>query len=416
MAHRLLSLPFFALFCLLFAVIPLSTAPVFASEQAVLPDGQAFLDLVEADLASGRLSAEEALLIRFQYGFAADKLPSRYEVAGFSPLRCATPLINEYYNLRSRLSKDTVELIDNWLRPSAAKMVHLSPSGRFSLTYDTSGADAVPVADVDPANGVPDYVENVALYFDEVWAVEIDTLGFAAPPLAGGTYAVSFESMQYYGYVAIVSPVPGATRIVMHNTFVGFPGNDDPAGTAVGAGKVTAAHEFKHATQYIATRWAEGGWSELDATWVEDVVFDEVNDYYHYLTGESPLREPAVPLDGGANTTGLIQVTKLLAHGLVAAGKSSYARPMGTTSIRQQAVKTITQCDDVNAASAAVPQQQSWPWRVMRFCRIKALISNDDIRTAAAINTGFYYLGSSMRGIFFCSRCCSFLSACSEIS
>ncbi len=304
MAHRLLSLPFFALFCLLFAVIPLSTAPVFASEQAVLPDGQAFLDLVEADLASGRLSAEEALLIRFQYGFAADKLPSRYEVAGFSPLRCATPLINEYYNLRSRLSKDTVELIDNWLRPSAAKMVHLSPSGRFSLTYDTSGADAVPVADVDPANGVPDYVENVALYFDEVWAVEIDTLGFAAPPLAGGTYAVSFESMQYYGYVAIVSPVPGATRIVMHNTFVGFPGNDDPAGTAVGAGKVTAAHEFKHATQYIATRWAEGGWSELDATWVEDVVFDEVNDYYHYLTGESPLREPAVPLDGGANTTG----------------------------------------------------------------------------------------------------------------
>jgi hypothetical protein len=302
MAHRPLSL--FALFCLLLTVAPLSTAPVCASEQAVLPDGQAFLDLVEADLANGLLTAEEALLIRFQYGFEPGKLPARYELGGFSPLRCATPLIAEYYDLRSRLSKDTVEMIDNWLQPSAGKMLYVSPSGRFSLMYDTSGTDAIAADDIDPVNGVPDYVEKVALYFDEVWAMEVDTLAFAAPPLDGGTYDVSFESMQYYGYTTVVSPVTGSTRIVMHNTYVGFPGNDDPAGTVVGAAKVTAAHEFKHATQYLSTRWNEGGWGELDATWVEDMVFDEVNDYYNYLTGESPLREPGLPLDGGAHTTG----------------------------------------------------------------------------------------------------------------
>ncbi len=160
----------------------------------------------------------------------------------------------------------------------------------------------MPSLDISPANGIPDFVENVALYFDKSWAVAVDSLGFGTP--AGAVYQVSFESMQYYGYTTVVSAATGETRIVMHNTYVGFPENEDPEGVVAGAAKVTAAHEFKHATQYATSRWSEGGWVELDATWFEDVVYDQVNDYYNYLNGESPLRQPAIPLDGGANTTG----------------------------------------------------------------------------------------------------------------
>jgi len=267
-------------------------------------NGLEFLSLINGDRASGLITVEEAILYRFQYGFSPADLPVRYRVASFSPLRCATALIEEYYRERPRLSKETVDRIDSWLLPGTGKLQYISPSGRFSFTYETAGTDAVPATDLTPANGIPDYVENVAAYFDESWAVEVDAFGFMAPPTIAGTYSVSFESMQYYGYTTIVDSGAGQTRIVMHNTYIGFPDNEDPAGNITGAAKVTAAHEFKHATQFAATRWVEGGWVELDATWAEELVYDQVNDYYNYLTGESPMRHPELPLDGGAGNTG----------------------------------------------------------------------------------------------------------------
>ena len=55
----------------------------------------------------------------------------------------------------------------------------------------------------------------------------------------------------------------------MHSDFLSFPPNEDPEGTAIGAAKVTAAHEFKHAVQFATSAWSENGlWPELDATWV----------------------------------------------------------------------------------------------------------------------------------------------------
>ncbi len=96
--------------------------PVMAA--APLPDGQAFEALVASDLAAGTLTAEEALLLRFQYGFSASELPPRYQVAGFSPLPCATGLIAAYYRERPRLTNDTVTRIDGWLQPATDKLLY----------------------------------------------------------------------------------------------------------------------------------------------------------------------------------------------------------------------------------------------------------------------------------------------------
>ncbi len=99
--------------------------------------------------------------------------------------------------------------------------------------------------------------------------------------------------MRAYGYTT-----PGGvdgnelTRIVLHNTFLGFPPNDDPAGNQIGAMKVTCAHEFKHASQRVHSNWSEGGWVELDATWAEEFVYDYVNDCYNYLGNGSALSQP----------------------------------------------------------------------------------------------------------------------------
>jgi hypothetical protein len=80
---------------------------------------------------------------------------------------------------------------------------------------------------------------------------------------------------------------------------VGFPANQDPDGSVQGAAKVTVAHEFKHASQYSASGWTEGGWLEADATWAEDFVFDETNDYLRYLPYGSPISDPDSWLGAG---------------------------------------------------------------------------------------------------------------------
>ncbi|UCF09939.1 MAG: hypothetical protein JSW65_07730, partial [Candidatus Bipolaricaulota bacterium] len=217
-------------------------------------------------------------------------------------LRCFTPTIREYYEARNDLSAEAVTEIEGYLAPKTSNLraTYDSPDGLFEFTYTTTGGDAVPATDVDPANGIPDRVERCAEYADYSWHVEIDTLGFCAPALpTDGTYDVSFASMGAYGYTTLSGYT---TRIVLHNTFIGFPPNDDPDGNALGAAKVTMAHEFKHASQFTNSNWSEGDWVELDATWMEDIVFDGCNDYYNYINqtnGGSQLANPELPLDYG---------------------------------------------------------------------------------------------------------------------
>ncbi len=202
----------------------------------------------------------------------------------------------------------TVAAIEGYLAgPSGeneTRASYLSLGGNFMLTYYTTGTNAVPTTDTNPANGIPDFVEKIGAYFDNVWATEVDYWGFQAPPIGTGQYQISFEQQNSYGYTAPVNASIGSTRIVMHPNYTGFPPNNDPEGDVWGAAKVTAAHEFKHSTQYATSRWSEGGWVEVDATWAEELVYDQTDDYYNYLAGESPIRQPTIPLDGGSQNTG----------------------------------------------------------------------------------------------------------------
>jgi hypothetical protein len=69
-----------------------------------------------------------------------------------------------------------------------------------------------------------------------------------------------------------------------------------PANTPIENMQVTAAHEYFHAVQY-AYDFREDGWLlESTATWIEDEMFDAVNDNRFYLSN-GPLGAPYVPLD-----------------------------------------------------------------------------------------------------------------------
>lgn len=60
--------------------------------------------------------------------------------------------------------------------------------------------------------------------------------------------------------------------------------------------RVTAAHEFFHAVQFAYDVNEDTWFMEGTAVWMEDEVYDSINDNYQYLA-VSPLRYPRTPMD-----------------------------------------------------------------------------------------------------------------------
>ncbi len=241
----------------------------------------------------------------------APGLPSSVRAApgGAADCRCLTPYAAAAHEGRPGVPPCLAELPGDWLDPvlrgDSAGTV-LSPSGFFSLHYVTSGPDSVSVEDVDPANGIPDFVERCAEYADRSLAVVVDSLQFTPPVLPpDGTYDITFLGLPSgtYGYTTVTG---ATTEIVVHRSFTGGLGwagpNDDPDGDALGRAKVTIAHELKHASQYSTSGWTEGLWIEADAMWVEEVVYPVVNEYRYWVDmfTLSQLDAPWVRIDNDA--------------------------------------------------------------------------------------------------------------------
>ncbi len=226
--------------------------------------------------------------------------------AGTPPCRCLTPYAAAAHAGRLQPPPCLAELPRDWLHPvlrDGTGSTYVSPTGLFSLHYVTTGADSVPDVDVDPANGVPDFVERCAAYADRSWSVEVDSLLFAPPVLPpDGTYDITFLGLPSgtYGYCTVSG---ATTEIVLHRSFLGGTGwagpNDDPDGVQLGRAKVTIAHELKHASQFSSSGWTEGLWNEADAMWAEDIVYPQVNEYRYWVDmfSLSQLDAPWVRID-----------------------------------------------------------------------------------------------------------------------
>lgn len=180
---------------------------------------------------------------------------------------------------------------------------YLSPLGRFRIHYLTTGPDAIPTYDRN-LNGLSDYLEFVAKSFDRAWEVEIDSLGFNAPPDSAGAphtvYPVYCKRINAYGITWFGDPLPAPPGVLRYDSyieintdfsFVTYPAiTNDPIVRDSLAIAVTAAHEFNHALQLGYRLWVSGNnnfvdlwFIESSATYMEEVVADQVNDYYYYL-------------------------------------------------------------------------------------------------------------------------------------
>lgn len=259
------------------------------------PDGSQphpVLSQIQNDYKNGQLSLDHKVLYQLYAGLKPQALPKEYQTDQKKPIKCGVPAILEYRQNKEELSAATISEIETLLQSSVqAQETYISPSGKFEIHYDTSGEDAVPPGDTEPENGIPDYVEWVAAAADSSWNHEVQNLGHADPVTGNNApYQIYLIDLNYYGETREQG---SGTYIILENDFVGFPENTDPEGDQKGAVKVTVAHELKHAIQYANSEWygwpgnpdSPHGtdWSEMDATFMEEVVYDNVNDYYNYI-------------------------------------------------------------------------------------------------------------------------------------
>ncbi len=224
---------------------------------------------------------------------------------------CVTPLLLEIRLNWPDLSEATRAQIAGIVafdRPDLAEFYD-SPDGRFRLHYSRTGTDSVNMSYGVGAGNVPNYVLNCAEILEYVTAIEVDTLGFRFPvsdgiprPAEDPRFDVYFQklSADFYGLTypdtTINNGVGNAwwatSFMILHSDYTKVRGYET---TPFDAMAVTAAHEFHHASQWTydafesEQRVEVGGlrafpwWLEVSATAMEEIVYDDVNDYYGYL-------------------------------------------------------------------------------------------------------------------------------------
>ncbi len=185
----------------------------------------------------------------------------------------------------------------------------------FRIHYTLTGLHAVDDTDLD-VNTIPDYVDLVAAVFDSVFEALTQSLGYTPPPGdawvttdngGNGLYDIYLRSIYpgYYGYTQaeyfaqgtgdnenssnIVETNAFTSYMALRNSYTGFPG------TFAQNIRVTAAHEFFHAIQFGYDGWEEIWLLEATAVWMEEVMYDNLNDCYQYMP--SWFNSPETSLD-----------------------------------------------------------------------------------------------------------------------
>ncbi|WP_244929412.1 MXAN_6640 family putative metalloprotease [Nocardioides sp. W7] len=169
--------------------------------------------------------------------------------------------------------------------------------------YVTSTADA------PPSKG---WVNYTLRQMTKVWKHEVKRMGYRKPlsdralgrSRNGGNskfdvYLKDLGSRGLYGYCAAEAGLRGKkyqgraiSYCVLDNDFARAQFGTAPKPTL----KATAAHEFFHAVQFSYDYTEDPWFMESTATWMEERVFDSVNDNRQYLNS-SQVRAPWVPLD-----------------------------------------------------------------------------------------------------------------------
>ncbi len=294
MVSRLCAVGSFVVVTLAGALSEAKDAP--QSPHEVTQEASILSPLTKLDEAyqQGKVSRGAHALAELRYIYKNSDFPTEYRMTAGAPIpvKCGFGAASDIHAAFNELNPDEQTLATSLLARPSQQVATASPEGHFLLHYDTSGVESVPVADVD-STGIPDFIEKAGIYLDSAWNYYHVTVGYLLPPsdgVAGGdsTYDIYFLSIASFGATIFdaAGPEPWndfTSYIQMHNTFLGFPPNQDPDGDQLGALKVTCAHEYYHAVQ-LAYDGGDDLWLyESGATSQEDALYPETHDNYQYF-------------------------------------------------------------------------------------------------------------------------------------
>jgi hypothetical protein len=200
--------------------------------------------------------------------------------------------------------------------PEAPRSPACSP--HFCVHWVDEGLDAPSLGDRD-GDRVPDFVERVLQVADRVHAVENEKLGWREPRGDGrrggrrGKTDVYLSQIggELFGYAA---PDRGqATErhriprrlhgyLVLDNDYSPF---EFPGTRPLEDLQVTFAHEYNHILQFGYDAYQDPWFAEASATWMEDQVFNGIDDYLRYVRRwvklyETPLTASSIKEYGSA--------------------------------------------------------------------------------------------------------------------
>ena len=259
-------------------------------------------------LLVGQVSADDDLSREEQISIIADYMlvtgqgglgrsATSDEADDAPPLKCGTSAILNFVTHYDKLDPDLLKSlgVQEISRPTFLTDSVDSPKGLFRIHYTTTGLDAL--------FGGAESAVKIADIMDSVYAYIVDTLGYPPPPQDGYEPGGDEKYDIYMRYLGSLFYGQTWTDSLRYPTFQQATSyiemNSDPRKLVnyeqrpMDAIRVTAAHEFFHAVQF-GIDWGEAEdfgstsierryWMEMSAVWMEEEIYDDINDYYYYL-------------------------------------------------------------------------------------------------------------------------------------
>ena len=261
------------------SIIFLILALLFTSSASA----KGLLQNIQDDYAKGEISYSQFLVYRMLSLYDQEKLPEKYQGLPLEPVKSSTFLRGELRANWDKLSSAEKALVEPYLiRPALSDSLN-SPSGRFKIHYTTTGSNKTTV----------DFATETAHTFDYCYQLEVEELGYHPPPpdlgVDGPEYDVYIIDVPHteYGSTTPEQTVPDTPRddwtswIQVDNDYT------HTYTKGLDGMRVTAAHEFFHMIHFGYRMYQESDkfFYEISAVWMEDVAFDDINDYFFYLPG-----------------------------------------------------------------------------------------------------------------------------------
>jgi hypothetical protein len=166
----------------------------------------------------------------------------------------------------------------------------------FCVHWVAEGLDAPNLTDSN-GDGVPDYVDRVLRVAEHVHRVENVKLGWREPKSDGrkgggnGKTDIYLSEIggQLFGYAAPDRGQGGKGHalprrlhgyLVLDNDYSKF---EFPGTSQMHDLEVTLAHEYNHILQFGYDAFQDPWFAEATATWMEDQVYNRINDYLRYI-------------------------------------------------------------------------------------------------------------------------------------